>query len=72
LDEQWPVEPRLPNGAPHPLRLIERDAHHTRRLRTHWWARRRFVPVSYADSFRLVYLMMGLVGAFLGAWVLFA
>jgi hypothetical protein len=37
-------------------------------LKKRWWAK-RLVPISYADSFRVAYLMIGLVGAALAAWV---
>jgi hypothetical protein len=67
LDEQWPVQP-LPDGTPHYLRLFERDDHLMDALKKRWWAK-RLVPISYADSFRVAYLMIGLVGAALAAWV---
>lgn len=67
LDKQWPVE-QLPDGTPHYLRLFERDDYLMNAVKKRWWAK-RLVPISYADSFRIAYLMMGLVGAALAAWV---
>lgn len=67
LDEQWPVEP-LPDGTPHYLRLVERDDHLMNAVKKRWWAQ-WLVPISYADSFRIAYVMIGLVGAALAAWV---
>jgi hypothetical protein len=66
LDEQWPVEP-LPDGTPHYLRLVERDDHLMDAAKKGWWAR-WLVPISYADSFRIAYLMIGGVGLVLAAW----
>lgn len=71
LDEQWPVNPLWSDGAPHVLRLIERDDYLTDRIKQRWTVKRlRLMPISYADSFRLVYLMMAGVGLVLAAWVL--
>jgi hypothetical protein len=67
LDEQWPVG-LLPDQTPHYLRLFERDDHLMEVVKRQWWAK-CFVPISYAASFRIAYLMIGLVGAVLAAWV---
>jgi hypothetical protein len=66
LDEKWPVA-SLPDGTPHYSRLFARDDHLIDAVKKRWWAR-RLVPISYADSFRVAYLMIGLVGAALAAW----
>lgn len=67
LDEQWPFEP-LPDKSPPYLRLFERDDYFMEVVKRRWWAK-RFVPISYADSFRIAYLMIGGVGLGLAAWV---
>ena len=67
LDEQWPVE-ALADKTPHYLRLVERDDYLMEALKKRWWAR-LLVPVSYADSFRIAYLMIGGVGVVLAVWV---
>lgn len=67
LDEQLPVEP-LSDQSPHYLRLIERDDHLRKIAAKRCWAR-RLVPISYAHSFRIAYLMIGGVGVGLAAWV---
>ena len=71
LDEQWSVSALLPDKTPHYLRLIERDDYHTKLLKERWWAN-RLAPISYANSFRLVYLIMAGVGLILAAVVLLA
>ena len=68
LDEQWSLEP-LPDKTPHYLRLFERDDHLVEVLKKRWWTK-RLVPMSYADSFRIAYLMIGGVGLVLAGWVL--
>jgi hypothetical protein len=68
LDAQWPLE-ALPDKTPHYLRLFERDDYLMEVVKKRWWAK-RLVPVSYADSFRIAYLMIGGVGLVLAAWVL--
>ncbi len=67
LDEQWPVEP-LSDETPHYLRLFERDDNLMELAKKRWWSR-HLVPISYADSFRIAYLMIGGVGIVLAAWV---
>ena len=67
LDEQWSLE-ALPDKSPHYLRLVERDDYLMKVVKKRWWAE-RLVPVSYADSFRIAYLMIGGVGLVLAAWV---
>ncbi len=67
LDEQWPLEP-LPDKTPHYLRLFERDDYLMEVLKSRWWTR-RLVPISYADSFRIAYLMIGGLGLVLATWV---
>ena len=67
LDEQWPLE-GLPDKTPHYLRLFARDDHFMDEIKKRWWAK-RLVPISYADSFRIAYLMIGIVGVVLAAWV---
>ena len=67
LDEQWPVEPPS-DETPHYLRLFERDDHLMELAKKRWWAR-HLVPISYADSFRIAYLMIGGIGIVLAAWV---
>jgi hypothetical protein len=67
LDKQWPLEP-LPDKTPPYLRLFERDDYLMEVVKRRWWAR-RLVPISYADSFRIAYLMIGGVGLVLAAWV---
>jgi hypothetical protein len=70
LDEQWPVEATLPDKTPHYLRLIERDDYLTDRIKERWTVKRlRLMPISYADSFRMVYLTMTGVGLVLAARV---
>src|SRR6266851_4338107 len=71
LDERWPVDALLPDETPHVLRLIERDDYLTDRIKQRWTVKRlRLMPISYADSFRLVYVTMAGVGLVLAAWVL--
>ncbi len=65
LDEQLPVE-ALSDQTPHYLRLFERDDHLMELAKRRWWVR-RLVPISYADSFRIAYLMIGVVGVVLAA-----
>lgn len=67
LDEQWPLE-SLPDKTPHHVRLFARDDYHMEMVKKRWWAK-RLVPISYADSFRIAYLMIGGVGLVLAAWV---
>ena len=67
LDEQWSLEP-LPDKTPHYLRLFERDDYLMEVVKRRWWAKCR-VPKSYADNFRIAYLMIGGVGLVLAAWV---
>lgn len=67
LDEQWSLE-TLPDKTPHYLRLLERDDYLMKVVKKRWWAK-RLVPISYADSFRIAYLMIGGVGLVLAAWV---
>ncbi len=67
LDEQWSLEP-LPDKTPHYLRLFERDDYLMEVARNRWWAK-RLVPTSYADNFRIAYLMIGGVGMVLAVWV---
>ena len=67
LDERWPVEP-LVEGCPHCLRLFERDDYLVAAVKKKWWAK-HVVPISYTDSFRIVFLMVGGVGFVLAAWV---
>jgi len=67
LDEHWSLE-GLPDKTPHYLHLFARDDYFTDELKKHWWAK-RLVPISYADSFRIAYLMIGVVGFVLAAWV---
>jgi len=67
LDGQWPAE-QLSDGTPHYLRLFERDDYLMNAVKKRWWAK-WLVPISYADSFRVAYLMMGLVGTGLAVWV---
>ncbi len=69
LDEQWSLE-ALPDKTPHYLRLFERDDYFMEVIKKRWWAKCR-VPVSYADSFRITYVMIGSVGAVLAVWVWF-
>ncbi len=68
LDEQWALEP-LPDKTPHYLRLFERDDYFMTIQKKRWWAK-RVVPISYADSFRIAYVMIGSVGLALSGWVL--
>jgi|SRR5918996_420099 hypothetical protein len=63
LDEQWSLE-ELPDKTPHHLRLFARDDYLMGRIKKRWWAK-RLVPISYADSFRIAYLMIGGVGVVL-------
>ena len=58
----------MPDKTPHYLRLLERDDHFLEVVKKRWWAK-CFVPISYADSFRIAYLMIGGVGLVLAAWV---
>jgi hypothetical protein len=67
LDEQWPIK-SLPDGTPHYMRLFDRDDHLMEPVKRRWWAK-RLVPISYADCFRVAYVMIGLVGGVLAAWV---
>jgi len=67
LDQQWPVEP-LPDETPHYLRLVERDDYLMEIQKGQWWSK-RLVPISYADCFRIAYLMIGGLGLALAAWV---
>lgn len=67
LDEQWPLDP-LPDKTPPYLRLFERDDYLMEVMKRRWWAK-HLVPTSYADSFRIAYLMIGGVGLVLAAWV---
>jgi hypothetical protein len=67
LDEQWPLE-ELPDKTPHYLRLVARDDYHMDQIKKRWWSK-RLVPISYADSFRIAYLMIGGVGFVLAVWV---
>lgn len=70
LDEQWPVQPLMPDGTPHVLRLVQRDEYVLNGLKTHWTVLGlRLLPISYADSFRAVYLTIGGLGFALAAWV---
>jgi hypothetical protein len=66
LEAQWPLQ-GTPNDTPHYLRLIERDDHHMEEVKKHWWAK-RVVPISYADSFRIAFLMVGGIGLLLAIW----
>ena len=71
LDEQWSVDPLLPDETPHVLRLIERDDYLTDRIKERLTVKRlRLMLISYADSFRLVYLTLAGVGLILAVWVL--
>jgi hypothetical protein len=67
LDEQWSIE-TLPDKTTHYLRLFERDDYLMEVVKQRWWAK-RLVPISYADSFRIAYLMIGGVGLVLTVWV---
>lgn len=69
LDEQLSVE-ALSDQTPHYLRLIERDGHLMELAKRRCWVR-RFVPISYADNFRIAYLIIGVVGVVLavGEWL---
>jgi len=67
LDAQWPLEP-LPDKTPPYLRLFERDDYLMEVVKRRWWAK-RLVPISYADNFRIAYLMIGGVGLVLTVWV---
>jgi hypothetical protein len=67
LDAQWPLE-QLPDKTPPYLRLFERDDYLMEAVKGCWWAK-WLVPISYADSFRIAYLMIGGVGLVLTAWV---
>jgi len=67
LDAQWPLE-SLPDKTPPYLRLFERDDYLMEVVKRRWWAK-RFVPISYADNFRIAYLMIGGVGLVLTVWV---
>lgn len=67
LDEQWSLE-ALPDKTPHYLRLFERDDYLMEVVKKRTWAK-RLLPISYADSFRIAYLMIGGVGLVLAAWV---
>ena len=58
------------DGTPHYLQLFERDDYLMDAVKQRWWAK-RLVPISYADSFRVAYVMIALVGAALAAWVWF-
>jgi hypothetical protein len=69
LDEQWSPE-TLPDKTPHYLRLFERDDYFMEVIKERWWAKCG-IPVSYAGSFRIAYLMIGGVGAVLAVWVWF-
>jgi hypothetical protein len=69
LDKQWPVEPSS-DGSPHPLRLLERDDYLTEKLKECWWAKCG-VPVTYAKSFRLAYLIIGGLGLLMFGWLWF-
>jgi hypothetical protein len=60
----------LPDNTPHYLRLFERDDYFTEAIKKRLWAKCQ-VPVTYADSFQIAYLMIGGVGAVLAAWVWF-
>ncbi len=66
LDEQWSLDP-LPDKTPHYLRLVERDDHLMKIIKTCWWE--KCLPMSYAVSFRITYLMIGSVGLMLAVWV---
>jgi hypothetical protein len=66
LDEQWPVEP-LQDRTPHHLQLVARDDYLMQAIKKRWWAKCG-VPISYAGSFRIAYLMIGGVGLVLAAW----
>src|SRR5262245_5265727 len=57
LDKQWSVT-LLPDGTPHYLRLFDRDDH-LMGLRKNHCLTKRLVPISYADSFRVAYVMIG-------------
>lgn len=67
LDAQWQLE-ASPDKTPHCLRLFERDDYLMEVVKERWWAK-RLVPVSYADNFRIAYLMIGGVGLVLAVWV---
>jgi len=67
LDEQWSPE-ALADKSPHYLQLFKRDDYFMAELRRQWWAK-RLVPISYADSFRITYLMIGVVGCALAVWI---
>ena len=67
LDEQWSLE-ALPDKTPHYLRLFARDDYLMEVVKKRWWAK-RLLPISYADNFRIAYLMIGGVGVVLAAWV---
>ena len=70
LDEQWPVDALMPDKTPHVLRLFERDDYFTERIKKRWTVKRLgLMPISYADSFRVVYLAMAGLGLALAAWV---
>jgi hypothetical protein len=67
LDQQWAVE-SLPDGAPHYLRLFERDDYLVDQAEKRFLGR-RLLPISYSENFRIAYLMVGSVGVALTAWV---
>lgn len=67
LDAQWLVEP-LADKMPHYLCLFDRDDHLSGLIAKRWWAK-SVVPVSYADSFRIAYVMIGGIGLILALWV---
>jgi hypothetical protein len=67
LDKEWPVE-RL-KDRPHYLCLFERAKHFTDKVQKKWWAI-LFVPVTYAASFRMAYVLIAGVGLWLALWEL--
>ena len=68
LDEQLPFE-AMPDQSPHYLRLFERDDHLMELARKRR-RMRNLLPISYADSFRMAYVMISCVGVALALWVL--
>ncbi len=68
LEGEWTLDP-LPGKAPHYLHLFKRDDHLMGTLKKRW-STKCLLPMSYADSFRIAYLMIGSVGLVLSGWVL--
>jgi hypothetical protein len=65
LDEQWSLTAE--GGEPHPLAIVARDDYLVERIKKRWWAKCG-VPVTYAGSFRIAYVMIGAVGLVLALW----